>query len=122
MSAWPYTPELPGAGRIDEHELDAACWRKRVSHLTRDQLLAVDETAGLCGICGGDCPTPQACELPAAAPRVFFLLQRAFDRAPRLTMAICCAVVLVLLGLAGKADQLADESIEIHANVEEVQP
>lgn len=61
MSAWPHM-DLPGAGLLDEHELDAACWRKRQISLTTEQCRAVDDTAGLCGSCGGDCPTPQACE------------------------------------------------------------
>ncbi len=63
MSAWPHT-DLPGAGRLDEHELDAACYRKQHIRLTHDQLCAVDETAGFCGTCGGHCTTPQACEQP----------------------------------------------------------
>lgn len=61
VSAWPHF-DLPGAGPLGEHELDAACWRKRSIVLTDAQLRAVDETAGLCGVCGGECPTPQACE------------------------------------------------------------
>ena len=62
MTCWPHE-NLPGAGKLDEHELDAACWRKRQIKLTADQCHAVDETAGLCGVCGGECPTPQACEM-----------------------------------------------------------
>lgn len=63
MSAWPHT-DLPGAGRLSEHELDAACWRKRVITLTTEQCRAMDDTAGLCGTCGGTCSAPQACEQP----------------------------------------------------------
>lgn len=63
MTTWPHT-DLPGAGPLDEHEIDAACWRKRVITLTPEQCSAVDETAGLCGTCGGHCSTPQACEQP----------------------------------------------------------
>ena len=63
MSTFPYD-DLPGAGLIDEYEIDEACWRKRVVQLTQDQCAAVDETAGLCGVCGGTCPTPDACQLP----------------------------------------------------------
>lgn len=62
MSAWPY--DCPGDGPVDEHELDAACWRKRSIVLTSDQCRAVDDTAGICGTCGGHCATPQACEQP----------------------------------------------------------
>lgn len=80
-----------------------------------------------CAACKGPCPTPQACELPVAIatkpPRVAFLLDGAFERAPGRTMVAVCCVLLALLGLAGKADQLADESVEIHAEADdEVQP
>lgn len=71
MSTWPHN-DLPAAGPLGEHELDAACWRKRQVILTQQQCAAVDDTAGLCGVCGGKCPTPQACEradpLPPAQP------------------------------------------------------
>lgn len=64
MSAWPHT-DCPGAGPLGEHELDAACWRKRSIVLTTDQVRDVDDTAGLCSTCGGEnCPTPQACQQP----------------------------------------------------------
>ncbi len=60
---WPFE-DLPGAGPLGEHDIDAACWRKRQIVLTPEQCHAVDETAGLCGSCGGHCPAPQACEQP----------------------------------------------------------
>lgn len=63
MTCWPHE-DLPGAGPLDEHELDAACWRKRQIVLTPEQSRAVDDTAGLCGACGGHCPAPDACQLP----------------------------------------------------------
>lgn len=126
MSHWPYTSDMQGTGALGEWELDAACWRKRSILLTRDQCLAVDETAGLCGHCGGECETPQACEVAPSAsprqPRFAFLLADAFERAPGRTMLIVCAVVLALYGVAGKLDQLAAESIELHADTDEVQP
>lgn len=61
MSAWPHDG-TPGAGPLCECELEAACYRKAWVSLSPEQLRAVDETAGLCGVCGGQCPTPQACE------------------------------------------------------------
>lgn len=79
-----------------------------------------------CSSCKGQCPHPQACELPVAIatkpPRFAFLLADAFDRWPRATPAVLVALLLALWGLAGHLDQLADESVEIHANVDEVQP
>lgn len=86
---WPHE-DLPGAGRLDEHELDAACWRKRSVILTQQQCAAVDETAGLCGVCGGECATPQACEQPEPfqpprAVRWFNALRRLVLR-PRLAL------------------------------------
>lgn len=62
MTSWPYDSDLMPAGALGEWELDAACWRKRQIALTAEQCHAVDETAGLCGVCGGECPVPQACQ------------------------------------------------------------
>ncbi len=79
-----------------------------------------------CAACKGQCPTPQACELPVAMatkpPRFAFMLADAFDRWPRATPAVLMALLLALWGVAGHLDQLADESIELRADADEVQP
>lgn len=79
-----------------------------------------------CSACKGQCPHPQACELPVAQatkpPRFAFLLADAFDRWPRATPAVLMALLLVLWGVAGHLDQLAAESVEITATADEVQP
>lgn len=95
MSAWPHT-DLPGAGRLDEHELDASCARKKVVHLTLDQCRAMDDTAGLCGTCGGECPSPQACQQPEPASRPFaFPLEPLLTRHPWLGPVLVTCVVIV---------------------------
>lgn len=79
-----------------------------------------------CAACKGQCPTPEACQLPIAQatkpPRFAFLLAGAFDRWPRLTPALLLIVLLALWGFAGHLDQLADDSIELRAGADEVQP
>lgn len=79
-----------------------------------------------CSSCKGQCPTPAACQLPVAQatkpPRFAFLLADAFDRWPRATPAALMVLLLALWGLAGHLDQLAAESVEISAAVDEVTP
>jgi hypothetical protein len=66
VSTWPYTPDT-APGPLAESDLDAAVWRKRAVIQTREQRAAVDETAGLCGHCGDECKTPQACHRPESS-------------------------------------------------------
>ncbi len=98
MTPWPYSdtmfPHLP----CGEWELDAACWRKRQTVLTPDQVRAVDETAGLCGVCSGECPSPQACERPEP-PRVVDTLRR--QRAIALFLAVLLGAVICGVSLVG---------------------
>lgn len=85
MTCWPHQ-DLPGAGPLDEHELDAACWRKRHITLTAEQCRAVDDTAGLCGSCGGECPVPAACEVAERAHRK--------QRRVTLILGVCLGAVI----------------------------
>lgn len=103
MTPWPYSdtmfPHLP----CGEWELDAACWRKRQTVLTPDQVRAVDETAGLCGICNGDCPAPDACQLAEAKreqARSVRRLKRWLPVLLGLAVAICGALYLTGAGHA----------------------
>ncbi|HEU6455939.1 MAG TPA: hypothetical protein VN201_10765, partial [Roseateles sp.] len=62
-----------------------------------DQCAAVDETSGLCGVCGGECPTPQACERPQDEPDLsrFFFLAPYLARHPWLGPVLVTCVVVV---------------------------
>lgn len=99
-STW-LNQDLPGAGTLDEHELDDACSRKRVILLTPDQCAAVDETAGLCGVCSGECASPQACERPLQEAHLsrFFFLAPYLARYPWLGPVLITCVVIVWMCL-----------------------
>lgn len=119
MTAWPHD-DLPGAGLVDEHELDAACWRKRVVIVTAEQAADMDEcadwaarqrpqcvgtceTADGCSCCGGTCLTPQACEMPIACanepPRVVDTLRR--QRAITAVLCVVLGAVICAVSVAG---------------------
>lgn len=65
MSTWPHTPDTAPGRLCRERDLDRAMQRKA------------------CSLCGGVCPTPQACQLPIAQatkpPRAAFWMADATD-------------------------------------------
>lgn len=92
MSAWPHQ-DLPGAGTLDEHELDAACWRKRPVVLTREQIDGADSMADWAQ------PAPaEACSellADADAPGFTFPLESILTRHPWLGPVLVTVVVIV---------------------------
>lgn len=105
MSTWPHI-DIPGAGLLDEHELHDACARKRVIRLSDEQMRAVDETGGGCGTCGGDCASPQACEMAEPANLSGFPLEPYLTRHVWLGPLLLALVGFVWLCMDGYLENL----------------
>lgn len=95
MNLWPYDSDLMPAGPLGEHELDAACWRKRQVALTRDQTDGADSMADW----AQPMPAEAATELGAEPPRVVDTLRR--QRAITAVLFVALGAVVCGVCVAG---------------------